>query len=219
MSAASMRTFFDKIPVLMIAVAFLGFTAFQHWQFLNSPDSDLNQRIAQVQSMEKEIAKAKERKRQAEQFYRTLEQKRAEVRLLASQLQNMRATLSDDVDVGGFLKTVITEAKKVGLKVLSFRPSTTETKNEYYAETQFLLRFQGLFVQALVFLNRISELDRIVRVENYKITPTGVGSNDRFTELEGQITLSTYRYAASKADEVKGEASVAAPSPPAGAPK
>ena len=198
----------NRLPLTVIALAYMGWVGYSHWSFLQSPQSELGIRRAKLESVEREILKAQDRKRQAELFFKSLEQKKAEVRLLQSQLQNMRGSLSDEIDVGEFLRTVVTEAKKVGLKVLSFKPNGSEIKGEFFSETQFTLRFQGLFIQTLVFLNRISELNRIIRIEGYKMAPQNslnpnAIASGKFTELDGQVTLSTYRYAASKADEVK----------------
>src|SRR6185312_15760053 len=89
---------------------------------------------------------------------------------------------------------------KVGMTVEGIRPTDTR-EQDYYVEQAFDLKFRGVFVQLRVFLQRLSELNRIVRIgklELHPITP----ADSEYVMLEGDVELDTYKYRGSHADEL-----------------
>ncbi len=155
----------------------------------------------------KDIAAAKEAKKKVEAklkesiaFVKSLETKKNELRGLATDLQGMKETLSERLDVPAFMKMTITEANKVGLNIVSLKPTGGKEK-EYYAEKTFEMSFRGLFVQFIMFLDRISKVSEIIRTDKFSMKPRGP-KTARFVELEGTIELKTYKYLGTKADSL-----------------
>ncbi len=190
----------DKIPVVPIVAAGLLYFAYGYYNFLNDPESPLNQKKAEMQRLEAQNTTMQNKIKEAREFVKSLETKRAELRKLASQLEELKASLSENMDVADFLKMTITEAKKVGLNVISLRPAEKK-KEEFYTEQTFELNFRGVYVQLMVLLERLSQSQRIIRVESFNMKPIG-SSLSRYVELEGTVQLKTYAYNGSKADQL-----------------
>ena len=135
-----------------------------------------------------------------QEFFQTLEKRRVELRSLAKELEGLKVTLSETLDIGALIKTVVGEAAKVGLSVSSIKPTDLK-ESEYYSEQSFALSFHGVYVQLVVFLQRIANLERIIRVDNFDMrvvsSPTA-----QYVSLDGTLQLKSYRYKASKADDL-----------------
>jgi Tfp pilus assembly protein PilO len=202
----------DKLPIIPALVAALGYLGWTYYTFTTDPSSPLLQKQQQVASLQAETTAIKAKLQKAQDFFRTLEGRRSELRQLALQLEETKASLSEQMDVSSFVRMVVDEANKVGMTVVGIRP-TENHKEEYYAQQSFELKFHGVFVQLVVFMERLANLERIVRVGEIRLKPASVASNT-FVELDGVLQLNTYRYLGSKADELtKGQASTPTPSP------
>jgi Tfp pilus assembly protein PilO len=212
-----LKELLERIPFTMVLIAGLGYVGYGFYQFKYSPDSGLTQKTAESERISKENTDIDKRIKSAREFYRTLDQKRMELRQLAQQLDEMKATLTDQLDVPFLVKLFVTEAAKVGLTVVSIRPGQTKVE-DYYAYQSFNLDFRAVYVQLLVFLERLSTVERIVRIETLNATPSG-SQTSQYVELSGSIELKAYKYIGSKADTLgrsEGDASAGAPGAPGG---
>lgn len=194
------REMLEKIPVLpllLLGVAYFGYDLFQ---FTTDAGSPLAQKQTQLIAVQAENTKIEEKIKKAQEFFKSLDVKREEIRLLATQLEAMKTTLSDQLDLPRFIKLVITEAAKTGIRVISLKP-TESKKHEFYQEQAFDLTFRGVYLQVLVFLERISNLERVIRVDSFDIKRQG-SSLAQYVDLGGTIQIKTYKYLGSRADEV-----------------
>lgn len=189
-----------KFPFVPIAFLALGYFAYDYYSFKTDPASPLVGVQNQIDGTRAENQQLQARVQQAEGFIAALDGKRNELKSLTSELAEMRASLSEEIDVPQLIKLFATEAKKVGLIVTSIKPGT-ERKREYYTEIPFEVKFQGYYVQLMTFLERISNVQRIVRIDNFEIR-SGTQASDRFIQLNGNLEILAYRYLGSHADEI-----------------
>jgi len=192
-------------PILTLVV--LGYHAMAYYQLTESDESPIKMKDQEISQLEENLKRLQTRVKDMEQFHATLESRRVEMREYANRLNEMKGALSDSFEAAEFMKLVVTEARKVGLSVVKLEPQAAETR-EYYVQHPFSLSFRGLYAQLIVFLDRLSNVQKIVRVDRLDIRPTG-SQSARFVELEGSIELRAYRYQASVADGlISSEASV-----------
>lgn len=189
-----------KIPVIPIFMAFLGYIGFNYYQFNNSPTSPLLIKRAELANAKQEASKLKAKLKEVEEFKKNLDLKREEIRNLAVKLDEMKATLSERLDIAGFLKTSVTEARRAGLNVISLKPGSS-TEKEFYAEQSFEMVFRGVFVQLIVFMDRLAILNTIVKPDAIEIKPIGPNTAN-YVEIEGKMQLKAYRYLGTRVDEV-----------------
>lgn len=198
MSSDKIREIFEKLPLSFLVFVYLAYLAYGYYSFTNDSNSPLLQKRQQIELIKQQNGKLETKIIQLSDFARTLESKKEELRRLAQDLQEMKTNLPEELDIPEFMKTVITEAKKVGLTVLSLKPNDT-VKAEYYVEQKFTMTFRGAFIQLLAFLERLANVTEIVRIENFDMKSTG-SSRARYVELEGSVEIKTYQYVGSKAD-------------------
>ncbi len=200
MESERMAGLLQKIPFFPLLFLYLGYLGWDLYSFQFGPDSPIRSKQEQVESLQAGNHALQVRIQQASDFYRNLDQKRAELRLLAQQLDEMKLTLSDQLDVPSLIKLIVNEAAKTGLSVLGIRPTESKS-NEYYVEQIFELKFRSVYVQLLLFMERISNSERVIRVDDFDFRRTG-SSIAPYVELNGTLQVKAYRYLGSKADDI-----------------
>lgn len=198
----------------MIFVAYTGYDVFD---FLKSPSSQLNVRKSGTAQLQKETNELRTQLEKAAEFFKTLEFKRRQIRAYGQQLAEMRSTLSEEIDAPMFIKTVVTEAQKVGLTVMKLQPGGAEQK-DYYVEQPFVLSFRGVYIQILVLLQRLANMQTVIAVDGIEASPFGP-SNAKYVELQGQIQIKAFRYTGTKEDEIASQTAASEQTPPEGAKK
>jgi Tfp pilus assembly protein PilO len=202
--------------VTILALAYVGYLGWDYYSYLHDETSPLIVARKDLDAAKGDNVKLQARVKDGEAFLKSLESKRVELRSLAGELDSIKGTLSENLDLPEFMKTVLTEARRVGLFVVSLKPAGYSEK-EYYGEHTFDFAFRGVFVQMMLFLDHMANVQKIVRVDNFNIRPRG-STSGRYVEIDGTVQLSAYRYIASKADALGREATpgaVGAPSTPA----
>ena len=198
------------LAILLLMI--VGYFGYDYNSFYNDPASPLLVKREEVNSLNQTIEEKERKREESKAFFKTLEAKRAEVRALVEQLGAMKQTLSENSDVSGFSKYLFTEAKKIGLTMSSLAPSP-RVKQSFYEELPFQIAFSGLFVQVVAFLERISQADRIVRIESIQLKPKTGQANARFPELEGTALIKTFLYLGTQEDEMGKDRADAGKSP------
>lgn len=200
MGNEKLKELLQKVPWQALLVVYLLLQGWAYYEFTTSPESPLIQKQGQIVEAKKEITALGAKLKSAQEFFRSLDQKRAEIRALTQALDEMKNALTEELDVPAFVKLVATEAKKLGVNVASIRP-TTSKEHEYYIEQAFDLNFSCVYVQLVVFLERIASLEKIVRIDDMLIRRLG-SSTAQYVELGGTLQLKAYKYLGSKADDV-----------------
>ncbi len=196
----SLDVLFQRIPVIPLFFAFLGYFAWDYYQFVNSPDSELNGRRKNLAQAQISLTNSKQKLATAEDFFKNLDSIRARIVALSKQLEETKSSLNSDIDIGNFIRMITMEAKKIGLNIKSIKPEANK-KADFYLEVPFNIAVRGAYVQILVFFDRIVRLSQIVRVAKFEFKPLG-NTLSKYVELEGQGTLFTYKYVGTSADDV-----------------
>ena len=160
---------------------------------LMTKNSELSLAIKQNKDLEGKV-------KSLEEFAKRQKADQENLLALVQQLAETKDALADDVQMPDFMKLVVSEAKRVGMNVLSIVPARKE-KKEYYYEYPVEVKFRGLFAQVYSFVNRIASMQRIVRVEKFDMRPVA-NSFGKYVELEGSLELKTFSYLGSQADDV-----------------
>jgi Tfp pilus assembly protein PilO len=201
----------SKIPFTFFLLGYLATVGWDYYGFKSDADSPLQQKRAEIEAAREEVTKLRKKFVEVETFRRNLEIKRGEIQKLTEELNNTKSSLSDDFDIPFLMKTILTEANRVGLVVKSLRPGAIK-QAEYYSEQPFDLEFRGVYFQLVGFMSRIANLQKIIRTDEIGIKRVS-SPDSRYVELSGKLQLKTYRYKHSKADEIsrghEGKASLA----------
>jgi len=199
----------NRLPLTLFFVAYMGWVAWHYMDKENDPANPIAMKKTQIQAAKSTLEATKNKLRETDEFLRSLESKRAELQVIAKQLADMKMSISEGVDTAAFVKTVVGEAGKVGLRIKSLKPGNKRDQ-EFYSEQSFDLAFSGAYVQVIVFLDRIVSGSSIVRAENIKIKRLG-SSVASIVEVEGTMQLKTYRYLGTHADDVAKKSAESVP--------
>ncbi len=193
----------ERIPIALIVFAYLLYVSYDVYDFTSSSSSPYNTKKARMSSLESENVNLQKRVQEIDQFVKNLEAKRAELRTLAQKLEDMRATLTDSLDVPAFMKLFVDESKKVGLTITSLRPDPPSDKDNkgFYGQRGFVMTFKGIYVQVMSFFRKISAKDRILRIDDFSLEPAESNLN-RFVVLNGAAKVNAFYYQGSKEDEI-----------------
>lgn len=194
-----MKNLLKRIPYTAIGILYLLWLAFDVYSFHSSSTSELGQKITQITQAKAEKKQLDERAQQALQAEKLLELKKVELRQLSTELAEMQTSFTDTLDVPGFLRLITTEGKKVNLRLSSVKPSKGD-RAEFWVAHNFDVSFNGVYAQVVGFIQRLSQVQYIVRVDTLEVKR--VGSPDRqLVELKGTLRITAYTYNPSAADE------------------
>lgn len=223
---AQIRDFLEKAPVGLLLAAFAAWIAWDTYSFITDDASPLVTLEARTVALRGENDRMRKQISDNRDFLKKLDLKKLELRALAQQLDQMKATLSETFEVAPFMRMVDTEANRVGMVLNVFKPVKTVTA-EYYTEHQFEMTFSAAFAQLLVFLERLSAAEKIVRIDDYELKRTAPPGKVAYAgqpiiDLSGKMLLRAYSYKGSSADEAAKKLTPEAPAtaaPPTGGKK
>ncbi len=134
----------------------------------------LKQAVAEVDKLQKDLAKSEE------------------------EFARMLTFLPDQKEIPGLLENVSQVGSEVGLENILFQPQA-EKIQEFYAVIPIRLDLVGTYHELGVFLDKVSKLDRILKVESLNLTRQKDSS-----ELQVGCTVTTYRFVEKPPEPAKG---------------
>jgi Tfp pilus assembly protein PilO len=190
----------SRLPIIPLAVLYIGWLVFSYYSWLNAPDSELGLKRGAITSSRSELENTKKKLAEGEEFFKNLDAIRVRIRQLTTQLDSSKAVLSADIDIANFVRMVTLESKKLGITIKSITP-LAEQKQDFYTEVPFNVSLTGAYVQVLVFFDRIAKLQQVIRVSDFDLKPTG-NTYTKYVELGGSVKLNAYKYLGTHADEI-----------------
>ena len=110
-----------------------------------------------------------------------LDEYKAEVTRLQEDLEKAKTLLPNEREVADLLKQVANLGKKVGLDFTLFRPEP-DVPRDFYAEVPVDISITGDYHTVALFFSKVSQLKRIVNIQNVKMSSP--------VEKNGKILLS-----------------------------
>ncbi len=115
----------------------------------------------------------------------------AEIARLDGELAKATTLLPTSKELPTLLRRIDSLGRKSGLEIARFAP-TREKGKQFYSEVPIIVEVKGTFYQLMIFLNKVSNLDRIVTI-NRVAFDRPVFKNQKLV-LTAKFTLVTYRY-------------------------
>lgn len=206
----------NRFPAFLILFIWLGYLGWKGYEFNTASDGEVEAHHTKVAAGKKEIQGLREKVKEGEAFVKSLEAKKEELRNQAKRLSEFQGALSEQADSASLVKFLITEAKKLEIKVDRIEPGR-KNQQPFYLEQQYDLDLRGSFQQILLLMFRISKMQRILRIENYKFRVSPTSLSPRSMTLAASLVLSSYQYTLSQEDSVGREAATANPPAKSGA--
>jgi len=188
------------LPYGLVIVVVLAYALFDFYQFSYTSTSLRSQKTSQIVNLTNSIESLKKDVKKAEDFQASNKSIKQEIQLKASELEQMQVELTETIDIAEFLRMISTEAKRIGIRVTSLRPGR-EKLDEFYVSKAVELKYEGVFVQLMVFLKRLSDVRKIVRVDDFQIEVKGDPSG-QLVPLQGRMDIQMFKYRVTSEDEL-----------------
>ncbi len=143
---------------IVVAIAALG--GF-YWYYVQDVQTELATRQKKLDTLRADISKGAATARQLPQF-------RKEVGELEARLDNLRAVLPEEKDVGDLLRRIQTLATQSNLQIKGFKPAPIVTR-QMHAEWPISLELDGTYHNLGVFFDRVGKFSRIINIGSMKI--------------------------------------------------
>lgn len=146
--------------------------------------AEINNLLTQKQSLEAEITKV-------EKASREITKHRAEMAETKLMFAKASALLPQQQEIPSLLTSISDIGQNSGLDFLSFVPKN-EIKKEFYADIPVDIKVRGTYHNVGVFLDKISDLSRIVTVSDINMSGPKLQGGEMV--LETTFSLVTYRF-------------------------
>jgi Tfp pilus assembly protein PilO len=193
-------------PFILVFVAYAGYLAFQGYSFLNASDGEVEQHKTRLSTAQADIDGLNKKLVEGKKFLKSLDLKKIEIQGQVKHLAEYQGALSEAPDVPSLIKLLLTEAKKIEMRVDKIEPGK-KTQKEYYLEQEFKLEVRGSYQQLVLFASRVAQMQRILRIEAYELKQSPNSISPKTVTLSGSLSVRAYQYTLSKEDQIgKGAA-------------
>lgn len=192
-----------SFPFILIFLAYLAYLGLEYYQFQYAPDGKYEMHQIQMKQTRSELDGLRKKLAEGQKFMQTLDAKKEDLRGRVKKLSEYQGMLSEALDVPSLIKMLITEAKRIQLKVDRIEPGR-KIPREYYLEQEFRLDVKGSYFQMVLLAQRIAQLQRILRIESFNLKPSVTMSSRVSNQLDGQLSVRAYQYTSSKEDVMAG---------------
>ncbi len=190
---------------LMLFVAILGILgAGSYWNWVYTPKAE----ALTVQEERLEKLDASNQRAKAMLARGTVEQMRAEAKVLKDNLELIRTLIPAGNEVPALLDQILGAARRVGLEQDSFVPGNV-VQGEIFDTYRYRLSFNGTYHQIGEMLTAIGSLRRIMSPMNVNLTPAPAGSSSLRVPAGEQILNANFdiqTYVVRSAAPTEGEA-------------
>ncbi|NLI81690.1 MAG: type 4a pilus biogenesis protein PilO [Deltaproteobacteria bacterium] len=142
----------------------------------------------QADRVKRNVAEQEKRLATLKQAVARVDSLKIEIAQAEADFENLLRLLPDQKELPGLLESVSELGAQVGLENILFQPQPEQLR-EFYAAIPVRLDLIGTFHELGVFLDKVSKLDRILKVENLSLTRQK-GS----PRLQVGCTVVTYRF-------------------------
>src|SRR5258707_2675362 len=142
------------ILALLAAIVFAAYY-FTYYNSANQANQQLSTKIADKKAENDRLR----------DFEPKLEQLNRTMAILEQQIQRIKKVVPDDKDADQFIRLLHDTAAISGIEIRRYTALPT-ANHEFYSEVPFAIDIDGPYYSVLGFFQRVSELERIVNIDN-----------------------------------------------------
>jgi|SRR5450432_1526673 type IV pilus assembly protein PilO len=155
-------SFAARLGVLVLAAMIIGVA--YYYVYLN-PQIQAN---AEVNS---KITDKNRENEQLRQFEPKLADLNRQMAILQQQMEIQKKIVPDDKDADQFIRLLHDTASTAGIEIRRYTSLPT-ANHEFYSDVPFTIDIDGPYYSVLNFFQRVSELERIVNIDNLQMSNT-----------------------------------------------
>jgi type IV pilus assembly protein PilO len=128
----------------------------------------LNNQIQANQELSKKIADKKAENERLQEFVPKLAQLKRDMAILEQQIEREKKVVPDDKDADQFIRLLHDTAATAGIEIRRYT-ALPVANHEFYSEVPFTIDIDGPYYSVMSFFQRVSELERIVNIDNLQM--------------------------------------------------
>jgi type IV pilus assembly protein PilO len=167
----------SKMIVLALAALIIG--AGYYFFFYSAKNQENIQLGAKIKATQADNARLKE-------FEPKLAQLTRDMAILEQQIEREKKVVPDDKDADQFIRLLHDTAASAGIEIRRYTAMPV-ANHEFYSEVPFSVDIDGPYYSVLIFFQKVSELERIVNIDQLQVANPKNASN---AKVKG-----TYQYA------------------------
>jgi type IV pilus assembly protein PilO len=155
-------SFAARLGILLLAALIVGVA--YYYVYLN-PQIQANDQIST------KIADKTRENEQLRQFEPKLADLNRQMAILQQQVEIQKKIVPDDKDADQFIRLLHDTASTSGIEIRRYAAMPV-ANHEFYSDVPFAIDIDGPYYSVLNFFQRVSELERIVNIDNLQMTNT-----------------------------------------------
>lgn len=177
-----------------IHLLIFGYTLWIGWNMYEAHQANL---VRYKSEFKKKTAELKKRKKELEvvkKFEGQREEAQAQFAEVEAEFEVIRKKLPSDLDNIGNKSLFIKIADKLNITEPALEDRLKEDNKGFYFLKKYKFKGKGTFLQFLIFLERISESERLFNIHSLKLFTRNDEQRGRFKLIESEIFIEAYRY-------------------------
>ena len=153
-------------------------------------------KFEKIASLKTELTKLEKKLATAKRNAADLKKFQAKMKEAEAQFNRAMKKLPEKEEIPSLLTAISDSGQAVGLDFLLFEPKA-EKKKEFYAEIPVAMSLQGDYDNLAIFFDQVARLNRIVNIENIKMSRGKKGKNSSASSskaLTATCTAVTYKF-------------------------
>lgn len=203
-------SFASRLGILLLAALIVGVA--YYYVYLN-PQIQANDQIRT------KIADKTRENEQLRQFEPKLADLNRQMAILQQQMEIQKKIVPDDKDADQFIRLLHDTASTSGIEIRRYAAMPV-ANHEFYSDVPFAIDIDGPYYSVLNFFQRVSELERIVNIDNLQMTNTKTTGPAKvkttYTYAPGETVVASCTATTFFSHEQETPAAPARPGQPAG---
>ena len=148
---------------------------------------------SQIPVIQSKIKKAEEQKGQLKDYFNDIEKAKKRIESVAIEVEKLQKKLPTEILDAENLELLSREGKELNIKNVSLSPQDEQDQGFYFSKN-YNFKGTGTYLQFLIFLERISQVERLLNISKMTIVKSKNKQKGRFQLIDADITVESYRY-------------------------
>lgn len=183
-----MNSILKNLHVFILIYA--GFVIYQAYDENEKAAQSLQEKLPQIQA---QIQKERKEKQELEHYFKDIQDAKDRIELVAQKLEKLQKQLPEEVSDAENLNIIRTIAESVNMKNIILSPGDDKV-NGFYIAKEYRLKVTGTYLQFLVFLEKISQQERVFNIKSVLTEITKGNQKGRFVLSDTEVILETFRF-------------------------
>lgn len=177
-----------KLHILIIL-----YSAFQMFTYWDENQQRVESFEMQIPGLQGRITQSGRELQQLKTYNNDLEEARKRIELVAEEVERTQRQLPAQISDLENLNILRKTAEGLNIREVNVVPLEEELRSFYYVK-KYQLKAHGTFLQFMIFFEKVAENERLLNINQLKLTRRDGGERGRFQVIDAEVTIEAYRY-------------------------